>query len=63
MKVPDIAQKAVIKTIPNKEKYKNAKWLSEEDLQIAPKRREAKHKGEKETYPFECIVPKNSKER
>ena len=50
MKVPDIAQKAVIKTIPNKEKYKNAKWLSEEDLQTAEKRREGKDKGEKERH-------------
>ena len=40
-----------------------AKWLSEEDLQIAEKRREAKGKGEKERYPFECRAPKNSKER
>ena len=39
------------------------KWLSEEALQIAEKRREVKGKGEKETYPFECRVPKNSKER
>ena len=35
----------------------------EEALQIAEKRREAKGKGEKEIYPFECRVPKNSKER
>ena len=39
------------------------KWLSEEVLQIAVKRREAKSKGEKERYPFEWGVPKNSKER
>ena len=39
------------------------KWLSEEALQIAEKRRDAKGKGEKERYPFECRVPKNSKER
>ena len=38
-------QEAVIKTIPNKKKCKNAKWLSEEALQIAEKRREAKGKG------------------
>ena len=38
------------------------KWLSEEALQIAVKRKEVKSKGEKE-YPFECRVPKNSKER
>ena len=39
------------------------KWLSQEALQIAVKRREVKSKGEKERYPFECRVPKNSKER
>ena len=39
------------------------KWLSEEALQIGEKRREAKGKGEKETYSFEFRVPKNSKER
>ena len=53
----------MIKTIPKKEKCKKAKWLSEEALQIAVKRREAKGKGEKERYPFECRVPQNSKER
>ena len=40
----------MIKTIPKKKKRKKAKWLSEEDLQIADKRREAKGKGEKERY-------------
>ena len=45
-----IVQEAVIKTIPKKKKYKRAKWLSEEALQIAMKRREAKSKGEKERY-------------
>ena len=41
-----------------------AKWLSGEALQIAVKRREAKSKGKKgKIYPFECRVPKNSKER
>ena len=63
MKVHDILQEAVIKTIPKKNKCKKEKCLSEEALQIAVKRREAKSKGEKETYPFECRVPKNSKER
>ena len=48
--VRDIVQEAVIKTIPPKKKCKNAKWLSEETLQIAEKRREAKGKGEKERY-------------
>ena len=48
--VHDIVQEAVIKTIPKKKKYKKAKWLSEEALQIADKRREARGKGEKERY-------------
>ena len=43
-------QKAVIKTFPKKKKCKKAKWLSEEALQIAVKRREAKTKAEKERY-------------
>ena len=47
MEVHDIVQEAVIKTIPKKRKYKKAKWVSEEALQIAVKRREAKGKGEK----------------
>ena len=60
----DIVQEAVIKTIPKEKKCKKAKWLSEEALQIAEKRREAKGKGEKERYnPRECRVPKNSTER
>ena len=49
-RVHDIVQEAVVKTIPKKKKYKKAKWLSEETLQIAEKRREAKDKGEKERY-------------
>ena len=49
--------------ISKKKKCKNAKWLAEEVLQIAVKRKEVKRKGEKERYPFECRVPKNSKER
>ena len=48
--VPDIVQEAEIKTIPKKKKCKKAKWLSEEALQIAEKRREVKGKGEKERY-------------
>ena len=47
-KVPDIVQEEGIKTIPKKKKCKKAKRLSEEALQIAEKRREAKGKGEKE---------------
>ena len=46
----NIVQEAVIKTIPKKNKYKKAKWLSEEALQIAEKRREVKGKREKEKY-------------
>ena len=63
MQVHDILQEAVIKIIPKKKKCKKAKCLSEETLQIAEKRREAKGKGEKETYLSEYRVPKNSKER
>ena len=48
--VRDIVQEAVTKTIPKKKKYKKAKWLSEEALQITEKRRKAKGKGEKERY-------------
>ena len=48
--VHDIVEEAGIKTSPKKKKCKKAKWLSEEDLQIAEKRREAKSKGEKERY-------------
>ena len=50
MEVRDIVQEAVIKTIPKKKKCKTAKWLSEEALQIAEKRRETRGKGEKERY-------------
>ena len=48
--VHDTVQEAVVKTIPKKKKRKKAKWLSEEALQIAEKRREAKGKGEKKRY-------------
>ena len=48
--VHDIVQEVVIKTIPKKKKYKKAKWLSEEVLQMAEKRREVKGKREKERY-------------
>ena len=50
MEVPDIGQEAVIKIIPKKKKFKKAKWLSQEVLQIAEKIREVKGKGEKERY-------------
>ena len=69
--VHDIVQETWSKTVSKKTKCKKAKWLSEEALQIAEKRREPNGKGEKEKrqrqrrkiYPFECRVPKNSKER
>ena len=66
MEVHDIVQEAVIKTIPKKKKCKKAKWLSEEALQIAEKRREAKGKGEKERYThlnaeFQIIARRDKK--
>ena len=54
MEVRDIVQEAVIKTIPKKKKCKKAKWLYEEALQIAEKRREVKGKGEKKDIPI-CV--------
>ena len=50
MEVRDIVQEAVIKTIPKKKKFKTTKWLCEETLQIAEKRREVKGKGEEKRY-------------
>ena len=50
MEVHDILQEALIKTFPKKKKCKKAKWLSEEALQTAMNRREAKGNGEKERY-------------
>ena len=66
--VCDIVQEAVIKTIPKKKKCKKAKWLSEEVLQIAEKRREMKGKGEKERYihlnaDFQRISGENHKSK
>ena len=64
MEIRDIVQEAGIKTIPKKKKCKKSKWLSEEVLQIAEKRREVKWERRKgKIHPFECRVPKNSKER
>ena len=60
--VHDIVQEVVIKTIPKKKKCLKAKWLSEEPLQIAEKTSERQWRKGK-IYPFECRVPKNSKER
>ena len=62
--VCDIIQEAGIKTIPKKKKCKKAKWLSEEALQIAEKKKRSESQRRKgKVYPFECRVPKNSKER
>ena len=64
MEVHDIVQEAGIKTIPKEKKCKKAKWLSEEALQIAVNRREAKGKGEKERYThLNAEFQKNNKER
>ena len=52
MEVCDTVQEAGIKTIPKQKKCRKAKWLSDEGLQIAEKRREAKGKGEKERYTY-----------
>ena len=52
MEVHDILQETGVKTIPKKKKCKKAKWLSQEALQIAVKRWEAKSKGEKERYSY-----------
>ena len=62
MEVHNTVQEAGIKTITKKKKCKKAKWLSEEALQTAMKRSE-KQKSKGKIYPFECRVPKNSKER
>ena len=66
MEAHDIIQEAGIKTIPKKQKGKKAKWLSEEALQIAEKRREVKSKGEKERYnhlnaEFQIIASRDKK--
>ena len=60
--VHDIVQETGIKTIPIEKKCNKAKWLCEEALQIAVKRRE-KQRRKGKIYPFECRVPKNNKER
>ena len=52
MEIHDIVQEVGIKIIPKKKKCEKAKWLSEEALQIAEKRRETKGKGEKERYTY-----------
>ena len=62
MEVCDIVQEAVIKTILKKKNCKKGKWLSKEASQIAV-RRKVKGKEKRKDIPFECRVPKNSKER
>ena len=63
MEVRDTVQETGIKTIPKKKKCEKAKWLSEKAFQIAEKRRSEKQRRKGNLYPFECRVPKNSKER
>jgi len=63
MEVHNIIQEAVIKTTPKKKKYKKGKWLSEEALQIAEKRRSKRQRRKGKIHPSECRIPKNSKER
>ena len=74
-KVHNIVQQAVTKTIPKKKKFRKAKWLSQEVLQIAEKKRKRKGKNTEikkrrerqrrkgKIYPSECRVPENIKER
>ena len=66
MEVHDIVQETGVKTIPMEKKYKKAKWLPEEALEIAVKRREVKSKGRKERYShlnadFQRIVRRDKK--
>ena len=68
MEVSDIVQETGIKTIPKKKKCQKTKWLSEEALQIAAtnsceRKGSEKQRRKGKIYPFECRVPKNSKEK
>ena len=64
MEVHDIVLEAVIKSILKEKKCKETKWLSEEALQIAVKKKRSKRQRRKgKIYPSECRVPKKSKER
>ena len=64
IEVHDSVQEAGIKTIPKKKKFKKAKWLSEETLQNSyEKKRRERQKRKGKINPFECRIPKNSKER
>ena len=61
--VRDIAQETGIKTIPMEKKCEKAKWLSEEALNSCEKKGREKQRRTGKIFPFECTVPKNSKER
>ena len=63
MEVRNIAQETVTRIFPKEKKCKKAKWLSEEALQIAEERREAKGKVKGKVHPTEYTVPENSKEK
>ena len=63
MEGPDIVQEKEIKTISKKKKYKTAKWLSKEALQIAEKKGREKQRRKGKIQASECRVPKNSKKR
>ena len=63
MEVHNIVQEAVTKTIPKKKKCKKAKSLSEEALQTAEKRRDAKDRRKGKIHPTKSRIPENSKER
>ena len=65
MEIHDIIQETGIKTIPKRKECKKAKWLSEEALKIAVKKKKRSKKQRKrgKIYPFECRVTNNSKER
>ena len=62
-KVHDIVQETGIKTMPMEKKCKKEKWLSGEILQVAVKEEKQKQRRKGKIYPFECRVPKKSKER
>ena len=61
--VHDIVEETGIKTIPMEKKCKKAKWLSEEALHSCEKKRSEKQRRKGKIVPFECRIPKNSKER
>ena len=63
MEAHDIVQEAVINIIPKKKKFKKVKWMSEEALQIAEKKKELKSKEKRKDIYIEGRIPKNSKGR